>query len=452
MYSYDDAGLFDVEAGLSPDFDAQWSDRCQDAIASLRRRISEGELGFATLPERDPLDLITWAEGRRAEGWTDQIVIGIGGSSLGTRAVLEAMGPAWQAAMRTHFAENLDPVTLHAILRQVNLQTTLLVVVTKSGSTIETMSQLWILYDALVEAVGQAQADRQVIAITDPERGSLRSLATERGWETFDVPPNVGGRFSVLSPVSLVPLALAGYDIDGLLSGARRCLDGSDASWMQLARIAAQHVALGDQGYGQLVMMAYADRLNALVDWFRQLWAESLGKARDRNGARVHTGITPIKAIGAIDQHSQVQLYMEGPNDKQIIFVETRSHSTDLTIPASPSLPEALSHLQGRSLAEILHAEALGTRAALARAGRPTACWSLESTGAASVGGFLMAWMFITALAGELLDIDAFDQPGVELGKKIAHGLLGHPEHGALAGDVAPVTFDGTPESWAAGR
>ncbi|RVU48714.1 glucose-6-phosphate isomerase [Lujinxingia sediminis] len=452
MYIYDDAGLFDVEAGLSPDFDALWSDRCQDAITSLRRRISSGELGFASLPERDPIEIITWAEGRRAEGWTDQIVIGIGGSSLGTRAVLEAMGPAWRAAVRTHFAENLDPVTLHAILEQVDLQKTLLVVVTKSGSTIETMSQLWILYDALVKTVGRAQADRQVIAITDPQKGSLRALARERGWESFEVPANVGGRFSVLSPVSLVPLALAGYDVDGLLGGARRCLDGGDEAWMGLARIAAQHVALGDQGYGQLVMMAYGDRLNALIDWFRQLWAESLGKARDRRGARVNTGITPIKAIGAIDQHSQVQLYMEGPNDKQIVFVETRSHSIDLTIPASPPLPAPLSHLQGRSLSEILQAEAQGTRAALARAGRPTACWRLESTGAASVGGFLAAWMFITALAGELLDIDAFDQPGVELGKKIAHGLLGHPEHGALAGETVPPPGDDASDSWTARR
>ncbi|WP_158542363.1 glucose-6-phosphate isomerase [Lujinxingia litoralis] len=450
MLSYDAAGLFDVEAGLPSNFDASWSKRCQAAVEALQQRTSSGELGFLKLPEQNLGQLMTWAEGRQAEGWTDQIVVGIGGSSLGTRAVLEAMGPAWIPAIRTHFAENLDPVSLEATLRRVDLASTLLVVVTKSGTTIETMSQLWILYDAMVRQLGQVQADRQVIAITDPERGALRALARERDWETHAVPPNVGGRFSVLTAVSLVPLALAGYDVEALLRGAALIVRQGTRDLVGLAHISAQHIALYEKGFGQMVMMAYADRLGGLVDWFRQLWAESLGKARDRSGQLVNVGITPIKAMGAVDQHSQVQLYMEGPNDKQLLFVETASHPVGFQVPESPAMPEGLRHLQGRGIDEILRAEARGTRAALSRAQRPTALWRLESTGAPAVGGFLMSWMAITALAGELLNIDAFDQPGVELGKIIAHGLLGHPKHGQFLDDLESTPSESHFSRWPA--
>ncbi|MFU8804827.1 MAG: glucose-6-phosphate isomerase, partial [Bradymonadaceae bacterium] len=258
--------------------------------------------------------------------------------------------------------------------------------------------------------------------------GALRDVAGELGLKTFEVPPNVGGRFSVLTAVGFVPLALAGYPVKALLEGARRAREAvmnTEIEANPAARIATEQYVLMQRGIHEMVMMSYTDRLVAMVDWFCQLWAESLGKAVNRQGEEVHVGLTPIKAWGVVDQHSQVQLYMEGPNTKHISFLEVERFEEDIAVPAQPALPSSLAHLQGRKISEVFKAELVGTRSALQRAGRPTSRWIFESVTPQSLGGFILTWEMVTALMGELLDIDAFDQPGVELGKKIAHGLLG---------------------------
>jgi glucose-6-phosphate isomerase len=172
-------------------------------------------------------------------------------------------------------------------------------------------------------------------------------------------------------------------------------------------------------------MMAYSDVLYPLVDWFCQLWGESLGKALNRQGERVEVGLTPVKALGVIDQHSQLQLFAEGPRDKHIVFVEVDQFPNDLEIPTVDGFPDSLAHLAGKRFSDLIEAELIGTRRALSEAGRPTSRIRFEAIQPGSVGAFIMTWELITAWMGELLDIDAFDQPGVELGKKIAHGLLG---------------------------
>ena len=436
MLSYDRSGLY-VEGALSASAKPTGQEeRIRGAIEALEERFESGELGFVDTPDTEAGPIQAFARERLSEEWTDQVVIGIGGSSLGARAVLQSASPRHRRGLRTHFADNLDPESVDRLFSWLDPRTTLVVVITKSGTTIETMSQFWIVRELIRKAVGPKRAARHIVAVTDPKGGALRELVDRHGWYDFSVPPNVGGRFSVLTPVGLVPLALAGYPIDELLEGARkarnahRSVDAAAQSWGVMA---AEHIALAEQGFDQLVMMTYGDRLSGLVDWFSQLWAESLGKIGEREGERVHTGITPIKAVGVSDQHSQVQLYMEGPKDKHVSFLEVENFDRDRVIPETPEMPEALQHLQGRRLSEVFGAELQGTRGALREAGRPTSTWKFERVSPATVGAFLFSWQMITAVAGELLEINAFDQPGVELGKKIAHGLLGRQDHEEVA-------------------
>ncbi len=440
MLRYETTGLYGE--GL---LEGDSFDRGEISLAAerLQARFSSGELGFVNCPDIDPEAIEAWAATKLQEGWTDQVVIGIGGSSLGARAVLHAADPEHLRGLRTHFAENLDPETVDRLFSGLDPRTTLVVVITKSGTTIETMSQFWIAWRMIADAVGEEASHRHLVGITDPEGGELRKLVERHGWQNFSVPPNVGGRFSVLTAVGLVPLALAGYPIAELLQGARQVRERHAAdlagSW---GMAAAEHISLMREGVDELVMMSYADRLSMLVDWFCQLWAESLGKARNRRGETVHVGITPIKALGVIDQHSQVQLYMEGPRNKHVTFLEVERFERDRVVPVSPALPDGLSHLQGRRISEIFAAELAGTRAALRREGRPTSRWIFSEISPRTVGSFLFSWQMITAMAGELLEIDAFDQPGVELGKKIAHGLLGRVGHAEFARLGQPAEED----------
>jgi glucose-6-phosphate isomerase len=434
---YDRSGLTTAavgERGVSDDASDALAPDLERARAAVLDAHARGDLGFMDLADLDAAPFTRWADALD-DALTDQVVIGIGGSTLGALAILETAGPAGAGGLRTHFAENMDPVAFGALAASLDMATTLLVVITKSGTTVETMSKFWILYAKMREAIGDA-ADGRVVAITDPERGALRPLAEQRGWTTFSVPPNVGGRFSVLTPVGLVPLAAAGYDVASLLAGAADARDAARdlpvADNLALQAAADAHL-LYQQGVSIYVMMAYSDLLSGLVDWFRQLWAESLGKRTDRQGRAVHVGQTPVKALGVIDQHSQCQLYMEGPFDKVVALLEVGAFPEDLTVPDLDGFPSSLSHLVGRGMSEILAAELRGTQLALADAGRPTCLWTFPDLSARSVGAFVMTWEFVTAIVGELWDIDAFDQPGVELGKKIAHGLLGREDLVAFA-------------------
>ncbi|MBA2662951.1 MAG: glucose-6-phosphate isomerase [Bradymonadaceae bacterium] len=432
LLRYDATGLasetIGPELGISQSDRQALAPRLIAARQALQARFDSGELGFINSPDEEIEALIAWAQKKRDAGYTDQVVIGIGGSNLGTRAILEAAGANDCPGLRTHFAENIDPTTVKRLFDALPLETTLFLVVTKSGTTLETMGQFWIAYARMVEAVGEERAGAHFVAITDPKVGSLRALANTMGLEAFEVPPNVGGRFSVLTNVGLVPLALAGYPLAELLAGARHVREAAlqdDVADNLVMQLTAEHFLLLERGIDQVVMMSYSDQLLSMVDWYRQIWAESLGKAVDRSGRQVNIGTTPIKAWGVVDQHSQVQLYMEGPNDKHVIFVEVTHFDVDLRIPEEPALPDSLSYLAGRTLSEVLHAELAGTRAGLTNVGRPTSRFVFERLHPRAIGAFIFCWELVTAMMGELLDIDAFDQPGVELGKKIAHGLLG---------------------------
>ena len=256
----------------------------------------------------------------------------------------------------------------------------------------------------------------------------------------FDLPEGVGGRFSVLSAVGLVPAALTGMDVRGLLAGADDMAHtiANTEAWENPACIFAGVHYLEDTvlGRGVSVMMPYSARLRDVADWYRQLWAESLGKAVDRQGRVVNVGPLPVKALGVTDQHSQLQLYAEGPDDKVITFLGVSEFDQTLVIPAPGSEAGSLSYLGGHTLAELMWAEQKSTAWALAQKGRPSLTITLPKADAYSLGSLLYLLEAATAVAGELYDIDAFDQPGVELSKEATYALMGRPGHESLAQQI----------------
>jgi glucose-6-phosphate isomerase len=420
------AGLTDAElqAQLEP---------TARAVATVIARADAGELGFFALPnDARALDAVDAVIAALPSGLTDVLVLGIGGSSLGTRAVLDALrapliaGRPIASGPAVHLPDNSDPFLLAHLLDTLAPTSTLALVISKSGGTVETAAQMLIVREWLERALGADGARQRMVAITDPKEGSLRALATEQRWATLPIPANVGGRFCALTAVGLLPARLAGVDAKGLLQGA-----ADMASRCRAARVEDNPAALiallsflhdRERGHSIHVMMPYADRLRAFAAWYVQLWAESLGKRLDRAGHTVECGPTPLPAIGATDQHAQVQLFMEGPRDKLVTFVGVRTLERDLTIPTSQG---ANSYLGGKTLAQLLEAERLGTTEALAADGRPSLTLVLERLDAAALGGLLFLYEAATAFSGELYGINAFDQPGVELGKKLAFGLLG---------------------------
>ncbi|RMH27699.1 MAG: glucose-6-phosphate isomerase [Planctomycetota bacterium] len=324
--------------------------------------------------------------------------------------------------------DNVDPAHLKAVLDLCDPRTTLFNVISKSGETAETAAQFMIIRDLLKRAVGSTWSEH-IVAVTDPAKGTMRSICDDAGITTLPVPEGVGGRFSVLSPVGLFSAAMCGIDIAALLDGAKamdeRC-SRPRLTENPAAMLAYLLVELGTRkGKPNHVLMPYANGLYLLADWYRQLWAESLGKKTDLTGETVYAGFTPIKALGTTDQHSQVQLYREGPNDKVIGFVEVESFGNDdLTIPTGMGV-DALTYLEGKSMAALLNAEKRATEYALVASARPNFTIRFPRIDAFHVGEFIALWEIATAYAGLMLNIDAYDQPAVETGKKATFGLMG---------------------------
>jgi glucose-6-phosphate isomerase len=407
------------------------------AQAELDGRREQGEIGFADLPfDRGPAEAAAAFARDLDPALADVLVLGIGGSSLGPRALYRALchpqhpllPPERRGGRRLFFLENADPSTIRATLDVVDPARALALVVTKSGGTAETLAQWLVVWEAVANAVGEDRARERFVFVTDPQRGVLRRAARARDVRTFEVPPNVGGRFSVLTPVGLLPAALAGIDVLRLLDGAASAARAGRRTELfanPAHLFAAVHVAALRAGRPLHVLMPYCDRLRDLADWFRQLWAESLGKRVDRRGSVVEVGPTPIAALGAVDQHSQVQLYVEGPHDKLVTFVAVRDPGGDVPIPRRFAEEEETGYLGGATIGGLLDAERRATAAALARAGRPNLTIELSAVTPATVGALLQVLEQATAVAGTMLGIDPFDQPGVEEGKKLAFGLLG---------------------------
>jgi glucose-6-phosphate isomerase len=408
--------------------------------AEVRERRGRGEYGFYDLIDQGATvkEIAGFAEGL-GQAHDHVLVLGIGGSALGARALLAALRrPAWNELddesreffPRLTVLENVDPTSIAAALQRIDPRRVLVNVISKSGGTAETLAQYLVVRGWLEDALGAA-ATRHLVFTTDPERGALRELASREGIATLSVPPTVGGRFSVLSPVGLLPAALVGIDIQQLLLGARDAVNRASADDLRrnpAALYAGLHWA-ADAALGARihVLMPYTDRLREFAEWYRQLWAESLGKRLDRHGREVFTGPTPVGAVGATDQHSQVQLFMEGPFDKVISFVVVENLTPDVPIPRRDSLPPDLAYLPGHSLGGLLRAEYDATSAALARAGRMNCTLKLPTLDARTMGELIMFFQLATGYAGVWYGVDAFDQPGVELGKQLTYAAIGRP-------------------------
>lgn len=423
-----------VRGGIT---EAEWKaaqplfDKARDVFAKRR---DADELGFLDLPGNEALHAESVDFAKRTRGrFDDVVVLGIGGSALGPIALRTALRKPQYNLLdagerdlrpRLHVLDNLDPATVSGLLeRVVKLERTLFVVTSKSGGTAETMAQYLVIRDA-VEKHRLSPKDH-IVFVTDPQKGALRLLARQEAIPALEIPPNVGGRFSVLSPVGLLPAALIGIDTGALLEGAadmaRRCETQRLIENPAAVFAILQFLADSKHGKHVHVLMPYSDGLRDMAAWFVQLWAESLGKGREDGS---HVGPTPVAALGATDQHSQVQLFMEGPEDKTVTFIAAPPRD-DVEIPTLHPKVSELSYLGGHKLGEVLDIERRATAGALATRGRPNMTIELDSVDAAHVGGLFMLFEIATIYAGALYDVNPLDQPGVELGKRFTYAMIG---------------------------
>jgi glucose-6-phosphate isomerase len=411
-----------------------------------------GKLRYRDLPtDQDMIDAVH----REVEHFRDKcevlIVLGIGGSALGNIALQSALNPytynlqseRTRAGPQLFVLDNVDPDQIKAVLDFVTpkLKKTVVNVISKSGETAETAAQFILFRDALQKKVGKRYKEN-ILATTDPAGGTLREIAKCEGYRTLEVPEGVGGRFSVLSAVGLFSAGMCGIDIDALLEGAiamDKRLKEPDVLKNPAALIAAISYLLDRKGKHISVMMPYATSLYYLGDWFRQLWAESLGKRVDLSGKEVFAGQTPVRALGTTDQHSQVQLYREGPNDKLITFLEVERFSQKLAIPESLGEVQTLKYLAGSNFQTLINSEKLATEYALLESKRPTMTISFPTISPATVGQFLYMYEVAASFMGGLYNIDAYDQPAVQLGKDATYALMGKAGFADLAKKIDPL-------------
>jgi glucose-6-phosphate isomerase len=380
------------------------------------------------------------------------VVLGIGGSALGNIALQTALNPymynlddAQRPGPRLFVFDNIDPLQLSSFLDWLGdkLDKTIFNVISKSGQTAETASQFMIIHQLLLDRFGPDGCKNQVVATTDPKQGTLRKIATEDNLRHLEVPEGVGGRFSVLSTVGLFSAAMCGIDIDSLLKGARDMdirVSCEDFYKNPAAINAAINYHFYNHGKKISVMFPYSYALKDLADWYRQLWAESLGKAKDLTGNEVHIGPTPIKALGTTDQHSQVQLYREGPNDKLFTFLQVNNFDKDLKIGPAPDTAPELNFLAGADLSTLLNSEKKATEYALLQNNRPCLTVLFDEVSPYTVGQFIYLYEVTTSFAGALFGINTYDQPAVKLCKEATFALMSRAGYEKLAKQIQPLT------------
>ena len=412
--------------------------RFQEIHQDLSKKRIEDQLPFLTIPFHPSLVQEIRKYTRQVKGWVENfVVLGIGGSALGTRALQTALNhPHYNLLSRTmrkgfsrlFVCDNVDPDGFKALLDMIDIRKTLFNVISKSGGTAETISQFLIVREILKRRLGNRKEADHLVITTDPVKGILRKIAQEEQIANFSIPPLLGGRFSVLSAVGLLPAAMVGIDISELLAGARemeqRCRTEEVLHNPAYLGAALAYLAYQKKQKTIRVFMPYVDALKGVGEWFVQLWAESLGKRFNQQGREVWVGQTPIVALGATDQHSQLQLYMEGPPDKVLTLVGVKNYSGMQPIPKMYPEAEALAYLGGHSLNELIQVELQATRTSLAKSGRPSLLITLPRINPFTVGQLLFLLELETYLCGQLLNIDPLDQPGVEQGKALAYALL----------------------------
>lgn len=413
----------------------------------LAHRRAAGRLGFADLPyRRADVQRVVRAAAAARDRFDTLVVLGIGGSALGVHALHQALGEG--AGLRVLVSDSVDPSALRALLGAVDLQRTLWNVVSKSGDTAETMARFLIVRDRLMREFGAVDYKDHVIVTTEAQRGSLRQIVNDEGFQSLAVPPDIDGRFSTLTAVALFAAAAAGVDVEELLAGAAMMDQRMRAAETPLAdpalALAGSLWTLARaRGKRIVVLMSYAERLAAVGDWFCQLWGESLGKAVDRDGRVVEYGQTAMRARGSADQHSHLQLYLEGPRDKVVLFLRVEDHGEPVDIPAGYQDIEDVGCLGGNSLGALLNGSQHATELALARRGRPSATLTLPAVNPFTVGQLVYLLEMATVATGWLAGVDPFGQPAIEQTKELTFGLMGRPGFEARRAEI---------DAWVAGK
>ncbi len=429
------------EHGISEENFATLESKIAIAEKGMVDKRNNGGMDWRDLPyNQDGIieDIIKYVEENKE--WVESfVVLGIGGSALGPIAVQQAINhPHWNELTKEkrkgypklYVVDNVDPEKLVALFDVIDLETSLFNVISKSGGTSETMSQFMIIKDKLEKELGKDSIKKHIVATTDASKGTLRPIADEEGLKSYIIPAGVGGRFSELTPVGLLPAAMCGIDIKALLAGAAYMdeLCKTEDTFKNPAHMYGllQYLAM-QQGKNISIVMAYADGLKYIADWYAQLWGESLGKKFDIDGNVVNVGQTPVKALGATDQHSQVQLYAEGPHDKVVLFMGVDQYRTKITIPEIYGDVPNLGFLGGATHNKLIQTEQMATEYALVKAGQPNMTLTIPEINEFTVGQILYLFEVATGFAGELMHINAFDQPGVEEGKNATYAMFGRP-------------------------
>ncbi|OQX74075.1 MAG: glucose-6-phosphate isomerase [Campylobacteraceae bacterium 4484_4] len=391
-----------------------------DLYDRLAREARSGEVGYYRLPE-DPQgvcdEIAAYIEKDDIKSCRTIVVVGIGGSSLGTKAIDRLLfHTSNRNKKRLLFLENVDPIEQQSIMKGLKLDESLFIIISKSGSTIETTSHFKYLLEHFNLSFEDERFKRQFVFITD-SGSPLDRFGAKYGLKVFHIPHNVGGRFSVLSAVGLLPLALVGYDIKALLSGAKTLKDSFFAKNEDLMVKKAHYYATHAGQYPINVLFSYGSAFEEFNAWYVQLWAESLGKI-DKNGER--RGLTPVGLIGSVDQHSFLQLIIEGPKNKTVTMIKIEDFETDPKIP-DISLPylEKTDYINGHGFGELLGAQCDATMQSIVDQGVSVDRLVIERLDEKSAGYLIFYYELLTSLTGALLEVNTYDQPGVELGKQI---------------------------------
>ena len=408
-----------------------------DAFKTVSTNRGQGMMGWTELPYNQKeivADIIDTAKAIKKK-FDNFVVLGIGGSALGPIAAFQALchlrhnelPKSKRKAPKLYVEDNVDPERMAALLDVLDLDKTIFNVVTKSGATSETMAQYLIIMKILKDKYGEKAKDH-MIATTSANKGNLIKIAQQEGLKTFYIPDGVGGRFSELCPVGLLPAAVVGIDIKAMLAGAQYmdkiCKNKDVKKNPALMTAFLEYLAM-QRGKNISVMMPYADSLKYIADWYCQLWGESLGKAVDNDGNEVFVGQTPVKALGVTDQHSQVQLYREGPFDKVITLIAVDNYRSTVEISEGCKDIPDVSFLCGHIMNELITAERKATEYALTTAHRLNYTITLPEVNAFTIGELLYLFEMETAYAGAMLNINTFNQPGVEGGKNATYALFG---------------------------
>ena len=432
------SAVIGVKNGITPRQLKSLGKKIKPLITKINKQRKAGETPFRDLPYNKRISRRVNAVVKTLRKKCDYLVVlGIGGSALGNIALDTALRPFLpdpkdkkSGRPELFVMDNVDPAQFKSLLDYIKpkLKRTVFNVISKSGRTSETAAQFMIVREMLIKALGKAGYRKQVVATTDAKSGTLRTIAKKDKLKTLEVPDGVGGRFSVLNAVGLFSAKMCGINISQLLAGARD-MDKKVSSTNFRKNPAAINAAINYYFYKHgkpiSVMMPYSYALKDMADWYRQLWAESLGKRFNLNKREVWVGPTPVKALGTTDQHSQVQLYREGPNDKLFTLLQVNNFGRDIKIGPAPDCAPELGFLAGKKMSSLFNNEKKATEYALVESKRPNLTVIFDKINAYTVGQFIYLYEVTTSVMGALLDINPYDQPAVELGKEATFALMG---------------------------